>query len=119
MNLKVAYVLGDNILEEIKDVRKNGLPPHLDSDNSEVKYDSHTFDLLEKQDKPIVSANVYLGAREILRGLQEGADIIICGRVADASPVSGHGCDSHVGLTLLMTWQIGYWRCLVLACMER
>lgn len=47
---------------------------------------------------PLVSANAYLGMRAIKRGLQEGADIIICGRVADASPVVGaaawwHGWD--------------------------
>lgn len=36
---------------------------------------------------PIVSANAYLGIRAIRRGLDEGADIIICGRVSDASPV--------------------------------
>ena len=83
----MAYVQGDNLMDEVKDIRQNGLPPHLDSDNSEVKYDTHTLDLFEKGDKPVVSANVYLGAREILRGLQEGADIIIAGRVADASPV--------------------------------
>ena len=38
---------------------------------------------------PIVSANAYLGYRAIKKGLDEGADIIICGRVADASPVIG------------------------------
>ena len=36
---------------------------------------------------PVVSANAYLGIRAIRKGLDEGADIIICGRVADASPV--------------------------------
>ncbi|KAF2751321.1 DUF1446-domain-containing protein [Sporormia fimetaria CBS 119925] len=89
LDLKVAYVEGDNLIEEMKDIREKGLPPHLDSDNSEVHYANHTLDLLEKKDKPIVSANAYLGAREILKGLQEGADIIIAGRVADASPVIG------------------------------
>ncbi|KAF2713517.1 DUF1446-domain-containing protein [Pleomassaria siparia CBS 279.74] len=84
-----SYVLGDNLIEEMRDIRMNGLPPHLDSDNSEVQYDALTLDLFEKSDKPVVSANVYLGAREILRGLQEGADIIVAGRVADASPVIG------------------------------
>lgn len=86
-DLKVAYVEGDNLIEEMKDIKSKGLPPHLDSDNSEVHYDNHTLDLLEKENKPIVSANAYLGAREIVRGLEEGADIIIAGRVADASPV--------------------------------
>lgn len=87
LDLKIAYVLGDNLFEEMKDIRTKGLPPHLDSDNSEVTYANHTLDLLEKNDKPIVSANAYLGAREIVKGLEEGADIIIAGRVADASPV--------------------------------
>lgn len=35
----------------------------------------------------MVSAHAYLGARGIVDGLRRGADIIICGRVADASPV--------------------------------
>jgi len=72
----------------MKYIREKGLPPHLDSDNSEVTIADHGLDLLEKTDKPIVSANAYLGAREIVKGLEEGADIIIAGRVADASPVS-------------------------------
>jgi hypothetical protein len=72
----------------MKNVREKGLPPHLDSDNDNVTIAHHGLDLLEKNDKPVVSANAYLGAREIVRGLEEGADIIIAGRVADASPVS-------------------------------
>lgn len=87
LDLKVAFVLGDNLIEEMRDVRKKGLPPHLDSDNSDVAVAEHTLDLLEKNDKPIVSANAYLGAREIVKGLEQGADIVIAGRVADASPV--------------------------------
>ncbi|KAF2637416.1 DUF1446-domain-containing protein [Massarina eburnea CBS 473.64] len=89
LDLKVAYVLGDNLFEEMKDVATTGLPPHLDSDNSEVQHSSHTLDLIKKENKPIVSANAYLGARDIVQGLEEGADIIIAGRVADASPVVG------------------------------
>ncbi|KAF2033053.1 DUF1446-domain-containing protein [Setomelanomma holmii] len=88
-NLKVAFVLGDNLIEEMRDIRSNGLPPHLDSDNSEITIADHGLDLLEKSDKPIVSANAYLGAREIVKGLEMGADIVIAGRVADASPVIG------------------------------
>jgi hypothetical protein len=87
LRLKVAYVYGDDLFQEMKDIKAKGLPPHLDSDNSEVSYASHTLDLLEMENKPIVSANAYLGAREIVKGLEGGADIIITGRVADASPV--------------------------------
>jgi hypothetical protein len=87
-DLKVAYVLGDNVMQEISDIKEKGLPPHLDSNNGKVTVDKHTFDIA-KPDKPIVSAHVYLGAREIVAGLEEGADIIIAGRVADASPVIG------------------------------
>ncbi|EAT81093.2 hypothetical protein SNOG_11385 [Parastagonospora nodorum SN15] len=94
-DLKVAFVLGDNLIEEMKDIRERGLPPHLDSDNNEVTIADHGLDLLEKTDKPIVSANAYLGAREIVRGLEEGADIIIAGRVADASPVIGTAWHWH------------------------
>ncbi|KAF2017610.1 DUF1446-domain-containing protein [Aaosphaeria arxii CBS 175.79] len=88
-NLKVAYVLGDNLIEEMRDIKSKGLPAHLDSANDGVRYAEHTLDLLEKENKPIVSANAYLGAREIVKGLENGADIIIAGRVADASPVIG------------------------------
>lgn len=90
-------MLGDNLIEEMKDIKSKGLPPHLDSDNPDVTMTEHALDLLEKEDKPIVSANAYLGAREIVKGLEEGADIIIAGRVADASPVS----------ILQRTWEYG------------
>ena len=79
---------GDNLLPIMKDIKKHGLPPHLDSDNREVHFAKNTLALLESESKPVVSANAYLGAREIVKGLELGADIIIAGRVADASPVS-------------------------------
>ncbi|OCL10666.1 DUF1446-domain-containing protein [Glonium stellatum] len=89
LSLKVAYVAGDNLLPIMKDIKKDGLPPHLDSDNSEVRVAKNTLALLEGESRPVISANAYLGAREIVKGLELGADIIIAGRVADASPVIG------------------------------
>ena len=90
-DLRVAYVSGDNLLEEVKSrLEADGqLPAHLDSENSGVTLAQSATALLDAKGKPIVSANVYLGARGILAALKAEADIIICGRVADASPVIG------------------------------
>ena len=91
LDLKVAYVYGDNLLEEVRsNLETTGkLPRHLDSENDEVSLAENASDLLDTKGKPIVSANAYLGARAIVKGLELGADVIICGRVADASPVIG------------------------------
>lgn len=83
------------VLEKIK----SGDYPHLDKNNEDVHLIKDTLGFLdEPEKKPIIVANAYLGYRAIKRGLDEGADIIICGRVADASPVIGiaawwHGWD--------------------------
>lgn len=87
--LKVAWIEGDNLLEEAREMVKNGeLPPHLDSENTGVHLAKGVTRSPDSQKKPIVSANAYLGAREIVKALELGADIVIAGRVADASPVS-------------------------------
>lgn len=90
-NLKVAYVYGDNLIDEVKaELEKTGqLPQHLDSENDKISLMENATALLDTKGKPVVSANVYLGARGIIKALELGADIIICGRVADASPVIG------------------------------
>ncbi|KAK6358325.1 hypothetical protein TWF730_007671 [Orbilia blumenaviensis] len=93
LNLKIAYVDGDNLLPRVNSILKkikSGEYGHLDTTNSDITLaeDSNAF-IDDPEGMPIVCANAYLGYRAIKKGLDEGADIIICGRVADASPVIG------------------------------
>lgn len=69
-DLKVAYVHGDDLLEEVKaELAKTGrLPSHLDSENEHVSLADNTTALLDTNGKPVVSANAYLGARGIVKG---------------------------------------------------
>lgn len=90
LGLSVAYVYGDDLLPVVKKSLAIGdIPAHLDSVNNEVSLSESAFDLKDFDKREAVSANAYLGARAIVKGLESGADIIICGRVADASPVIG------------------------------
>jgi len=91
LKLVVAYVEGDDLLPEMKEMllTSGSLPPHLEPEDSGVKLAENARAYVDQQNKPIVAANAYLGARAIVTGLENGADIIICGRVADASPVIG------------------------------
>lgn len=69
-DLKVAYVYGDNFVEEVKaELEKTGkLPQHLDEENDKISLMENATALLDTKGKPIVSANVYLGARGIVKG---------------------------------------------------
>ena len=70
--MKIAAVIGDDVLEycranaETLPIMESGLP--LSSLQGEV-----------------VSANAYLGADNIVHALEQGADIVLTGRVADCS----------------------------------
>ncbi|KAF2753060.1 DUF1446-domain-containing protein [Pseudovirgaria hyperparasitica] len=91
LRLKVAYVDGDNLMHKVDQLLhdiKSGVLTHLDQDNEEVQLieDSTSF-MDHPSEMPIVCANAYLGYRAIKKCLDREADIVICGRVADASPV--------------------------------
>lgn len=89
-DLNVAYLSGDDLFPQFgpnMPTTKEELH-HLDSGNPSVTPSPLTYAFLGGNEKiPMVSAHAYLGARGIVDGLRRGADIIICGRVADASPV--------------------------------
>ncbi|KAJ5920997.1 hypothetical protein N7466_009323 [Penicillium verhagenii] len=92
LNLQVAYLSGDDLYPlvgpNMPSTKEELL--HLDSGNPSIVQPDLTYAFLNTtNDKPtqMVSAHAYLGARGIVDGLRRGADIIICGRVSDASPV--------------------------------
>lgn len=68
LKLKVAAVLGDDVLDRIDScvLDETGLPASALGDR-------------------LVSANAYIGAEGIVNALAQGADIVICGRVGDPS----------------------------------
>ncbi|OMP32835.1 acyclic terpene utilization AtuA family protein [Mangrovimonas sp. DI 80] len=69
--LKIAAVLGDNVLENVKEA------PHLEI--------LETGQPLSSISDSMISANAYLGVEGIVEALNNGADIIVTGRVADPS----------------------------------
>uniref|UniRef100_A0A060SX23 ARAD1A05412p n=1 Tax=Blastobotrys adeninivorans TaxID=409370 RepID=A0A060SX23_BLAAD len=90
LNLKVAYVSGDDVFDKVgKFINDTSHADHLDSANPHVKIPQYAIDFLNDPNREVVSANGYTGARGIVAALNAGADVIVCGRVADASPVIG------------------------------
>lgn len=74
---KVAYVTGDDVVERIDSMK---LEPLTKSTGD--------FAAWKRQHGRILTANVYSGCWGIVEALENGADIVICGRCTDASPVS-------------------------------
>ena len=74
-DLRIATVIGDDITPRIDELRAAGAPlRHLDTgaDLDEVR-------------ARVVMGNAYLGARPVVEALDRGADVVVTGRVADAS----------------------------------
>ncbi|MGW8377205.1 acyclic terpene utilization AtuA family protein [Streptomyces sp. ODS28] len=79
VHLKVAHVEGDDLLPELDRLADAGHRlTHLDTGAPLTTW-PHT---------PL-AANAYLGGWGIAAALEAGADLVICGRVTDASLVSG------------------------------
>jgi hypothetical protein len=74
--VKIATVLGDDVLTRLDAL-------HTDHDQSFAQLD--TADPFSSLPSPPAFAAAYLGARPIVDALELGADIVITGRVADAS----------------------------------
>ena len=76
---RIAWIEGDHLLPDMAELQKKGEGfRHMDSGRE-----------LKDDEAMMVTANAYLGGWGITRSLQEGADIVVGGRIADASLVSG------------------------------
>ena len=78
-DLKVAWVEGDDVTAQVN---------RLIAEGEQFESLMHGKKLEEWGMEPIC-AQAYLGGLGIAEALNQGADIVICGRVADASPVIG------------------------------
>jgi Acyclic terpene utilisation family protein AtuA len=75
---RVAHVEGDDLLGRLRELRRQGEPLAHAEDGAP----------LPAWAEP-VTANAYLGAWGIVTALEAGADVVVCGRVADASLLVG------------------------------
>ncbi|KAF2025798.1 DUF1446-domain-containing protein [Setomelanomma holmii] len=77
-SLQVAWVSGDNLTEHVRE-SKTMAYKHLDIEATSIGAEKDA----------ILAANAYTGMSGIVTALQAGANIVICGRCCDASPVMG------------------------------
>ena len=77
---KVAYIDGDNLLEDLGGLQTNDGQKFTNLDTNVDLADS---------DQKALTANVYFGGWGIKEALDNGADIVICPRVTDAAVVIG------------------------------
>ncbi|KAJ7466998.1 DUF1446 domain protein [Mycena latifolia] len=89
LTLKVAWISGDEVLPTVLEQSNSG---------SQTFVNVYTNETLSSWPFKPLYAQAYLGGLGIATALQNGADIVICGRVSDASLVIGaaawwHGWD--------------------------
>ncbi len=87
---RVAAISGDDLMGRLGELQRRG----------ERFLNLQTGAELADRASDMVTANAYMGGWGITKALQDGADIVVTGRVADASVVSGpaawwHGWDRH------------------------
>ena len=71
--IKIAIITGDNLLPQLQEMQQAGLA--LENIDNGLHFSTSKFE--------ITHANVYTGARTIAEALDNGANLILAGRVAD------------------------------------
>jgi hypothetical protein len=76
---KIAYIEGDNLMPRLDELQEQGETfSHLDTGTT-----------LKNTNATPITANAYFGGWGIVKALEEGADIVVGGRIADAAVVMG------------------------------
>lgn len=75
LNLRIATVTGDDLLERLNELQAASALANLDKEGAPA----------EEVISRLVFANAYLGAGPILKALQQGADVVITGRTTDTA----------------------------------
>lgn len=79
LSAKILHVSGDNLLPQLNELQDAGHElRHLDTGKA-----------LREQKVTPLSANAYLGCWGIVEALNQGADVVVCPRVTDASVIAG------------------------------
>lgn len=80
LDLSVAWISGDEVLPQLLEAQKRGESP-FENICTEANLNDWEFEPMYAQ--------AYLGGLGIAKAFEKGADIVVCGRVSDASPVIG------------------------------
>ncbi|KAK5555127.1 hypothetical protein LTR46_006757 [Exophiala xenobiotica] len=86
LDIPVAWISGDEVLPAVNAALQDG--------SSKFK-NIYTGATLSSWDFEPIYAHAYLGGLGIAEAFAHGAQIVVCGRVADASPVIGAACWFH------------------------
>ncbi len=86
LDIPVAWISGDEVLPAVNAALQDG--------SSKFK-NIYTGATLSSWDFKPIYAHAYLGGLGIAEAFAQGAQIVVCGRVADASPVIGAACWFH------------------------
>lgn len=79
LSAKILHIEGDDLLPQLDQLQADGHElRHLDTGRS-----------LKEMNVTPLSANAYLGCWGIVEALQQGADVVVCPRVTDASVIAG------------------------------
>ena len=98
--IKIATITGDDVLSRLGELQAAG--EQLLNMDTHVPYSTSTY--------PATHANVYIGAKKVKEALDQGANLILAGRVADPSLVLGPAL-AHYG------WALDDWDRLARATM--